>query len=105
MIEVRQIFLFIHILFAIIWVGGILFVGWGIFPALRKFSYENQRVVLLAIMTHAHLWLTLIGIIVIVTGYLLGTILGPLSSFNQMIETPYGHKFLTALTIGILALL
>lgn len=105
MLEPREVLLFFHILFAMLWVGGIMFVGWGVFPALRKFPFKEQRLILLTIMRHVHLLLTAVGLLVITTGYLLGTVLGPLASFNQMLTTPYGHKFLAAFIIGIITLL
>lgn len=33
---IYQIVLGIHILLGIAWVGGILFVGWGVFPVAKK---------------------------------------------------------------------
>src|SRR5699024_12871696 len=41
--EVRQILLIVHILLAIIWVGGVLVVGWGVFPAARTLMYIDKR--------------------------------------------------------------
>src|SRR5699024_12731952 len=39
----HQLLLGTHIFSAILWVGGVLFIGWGVFPAVRYFTYENQR--------------------------------------------------------------
>lgn len=105
MVDIRQIILYVHILFAMTWVGGVLFVGWGVFPAIKKFAFKDQRAILLAIMKHTHSLLTFAGLIVITSGFLLGTVFGPIGSFKQLVTTSYGHKFLTALAIGVFTLL
>lgn len=104
MMEIRQILLGGHILLAILWVGGILFVGWGVFPVIRKFSFTQQRQFLTRLMKHTHIIFTLIGAGVVVTGFLLGTIFGPIKGFSQVLETSYGIKFLLANGLGIFAL-
>src|SRR5699024_10963895 len=50
-------------------------------------------------------FLTLAGVLVIITGVLLGTVFGPLSSWESMYQTPYGQKWLLALSIGVVTLL
>lgn len=96
--------LFIHILLAMTWVGGILFVGWGLFPATMKFGYVLQRKILLAVMKWAHPFLIAAGFFVIVTGFLLGVTFGPLTSIDLMMETSYGRKWLLAFGTGIFTL-
>lgn len=102
---IRLLLLWMHILFAIIWVGGILFVGWGVFPASKALSYKNQRRFLKALMEHTHLLLTTAGIVVIGTGLLLGTIFGPIYAYEQFLTTSYGQKLLIAFTLAFFALL
>lgn len=96
--------LFIHILFAMIWVGGILFVGWGLFPATKKFGFAMQRKILLAVMKWAHPFLIAAGFLVIVTGVLLGVVFGPLTHWGVILESSYGRKWLAALSVGIFTL-
>ncbi|MUV37664.1 hypothetical protein JNUCC1_01470 [Lentibacillus sp. JNUCC-1] len=103
--EVRQVVLGLHILLAIAWVGGVLFVGWGVFPAVRKLAYREQQRVLYLVMKHAHLLLTLAGAAVIVTGILLGTVFGPLKQWDDIIGTAYGHIWAAALLTAIFTLL
>lgn len=76
----------------------------GVFPAIKKIPLPEQRSFLTALMKHTHKLFTVVGIIVIMTGFLLGTVYGPMKSFNHMITTPYGQKFLTAFIIGIFTL-
>src|SRR5690625_4956566 len=104
MMTIRQILLGGHILLAIFWVGGISFIGWGVFPVIRTFSLKTQRLFLRRLMNHSHIILTLIGVGVIVTGFLLGTIFGPIKEFNQVLATSYGVKFLLANALGMFAL-
>lgn len=103
--ELRQALLFVHILLAITWVGGILFIGWGVYPAVRKMIFIQQRQVLLALMQWSHKFLTGAGAGVIITGVLLGTVFGPISQWSDLWETRYGNIWLSALIIGLVTLL
>ena len=71
---IRDLILLAHILLGITWLGGILFVGWGVYPAANKLPYRQQQKFLLILMKHVHLLLTLAGAGVISTGTILGTI-------------------------------
>lgn len=102
--HIHQLVLGLHILAAIAWAGGILFVGWGVFPTLKKFDYIEQQHILKTLMETVHMWLTAFGAFVIVTGILLGTVLGPIKQWDTLWQTSYGHKFLFALLLGIFAL-
>lgn len=102
---IYQTVLWIHIFLAINWVGGLLFVGWGIFPALRLFELQDTRRILRAVMKHSHYLFTFSGTTVILTGVLLGTWLGPLDSLEAVLHTTYGNLWFAALIIGIVTLL
>lgn len=104
-VGIRQFLLFLHILLAMTWVGGIMFVGWGVFPATRTFSFSIQRKLLISIMKWAHPILFITGALVITTGVLLGTVFGPLKSWETIVTTHYGQIWLLALCIGIVTLL
>ncbi|RYG74539.1 hypothetical protein EU245_02185 [Lentibacillus lipolyticus] len=103
--ELRQLTLIIHILLAITWVGGVFFIGWGVFPAIRNMTFARQRELLLAIMQWAHKLLAAAGCGVIGTGLLLGTVFGPISSWSDIWFTRYGNLWITAFIIGSLTLL
>lgn len=102
---IRQIILAIHIFLACIWVGGILFVGWGVFPATTTLSFAKQRKFLMTLMIWSHRFFTLAGAGVIITGILLGTIFGPIRSWDIVWNTSYGQIWVSALMIGIVTLL
>src|SRR5690625_1069774 len=101
---IRQIILIIHILLGIIWVGGILFVGWGVYPAVKTMEIPNQRLFLYTMMKRTHILFSLAGASVIFTGVLLGTTLGPIQQWRDLLNTTYGTLFLAALFIGVFTL-
>src|SRR5699024_3094909 len=101
----HQAVLALHILLAVTWVGGVLFVAWGVFPASHILTYENQRLFLQKMMKHTHWILTSISIGVIASGIMLGTLLGPIRNYDTLFETPYGQKWLTAIIVGIITLI
>src|SRR5699024_3007427 len=84
----------------ILWVCGVLFIGWSIFPAVRFFSYKNQRIIFHDLMQGTHWLFTGLGSIVILSGILLGTIMGPISNWGDVLHTTYGQIWFTALVIG-----
>src|SRR5699024_12655166 len=101
LLEWRQFILGVHILLAIIWVGGVLFVGWGVFPAAKALAYNVQRSFFLTLMRFNHRFFTCADLGVIVTGILLGTLLGTIHSWEQVWQIIYVHTWLTALVIGV----
>ncbi|WP_088009534.1 hypothetical protein [Indiicoccus explosivorum] len=100
----RELVLGIHVFLGIVWVGGVLFVGWGVFPAVRAMDYRNQQRFLLSLMRWTHKVFTLSGAGVIVTGIFLGTVFGPIQSMGTASLSPYGHHFVLALVVGSLTL-
>lgn len=103
--DLRQLLLGFHILLGIIWFGGVLFVGWGVFPASQKLQPTAQREFLSQLMAWVHWPFSLTGIGVIVTGIILGTIGGPLKSWEAVLTTSYGHLFTTAFIVAVVTLL
>lgn len=102
--QLHQLVLGTHIFVAMLWVGGVMFIGWGLFPAIRKWSYSEQRKIFATVMAWAHWPLTLAGCFVIATGILLGTVLGPINQWADIFQTRYGLTWLTALLIGLFTL-
>ena len=103
--HIHQILLFIHILLAIIWVGGILFIGWGVFPTSKSLQPSIQQNFLRNLMQRTHHLFSLAGAVVILTGVLLGTVLGPIHHWEDILHTTYGHIWLTALIVALFTLL
>ncbi|WP_240376003.1 hypothetical protein [Bacillus piscicola] len=100
-----QLILFIHIFLGITWVGGVMFVGWGVFPAISSLTFSEQRNVLATVMKKAHPLFILAGIGVIVSGLVLGTILGPLHQWGDIWNTLYGKRWAVAFITASLSLI
>lgn len=105
LMTIRELTLFIHLLFGIMWLGSIIFVGWGIYPIMRHFDYDTRQKILYRLMKHIHLILALLGLLTITSGVVLGTVLGPVHSFTFLFETRYGQLFLSAGVIASISLL
>lgn len=100
----RQILLAVHIFLGIVWVGGVLFIGWGVYPATKAIALHQQRLFFLSLMKWSHRIFTIIGIGVIVTGGLLGTILGPIRNWDVLLHSAYGQNWLAALVVAVMTL-
>ncbi|MGM8364832.1 hypothetical protein ACLIBG_05035 [Virgibacillus sp. W0181] len=105
LLTMRQIVLTIHILLGIAWFGGILFVGWGVYPVVKKMAILEQQYFLTALMKGTHKLFALAGAGVILTGISLGTIFGPIKQWEVLFNSTYGSLFLLAIIIGTLSLL
>ncbi|WP_438314789.1 hypothetical protein [Sporosarcina sp. FA9] len=103
--SIHQIVLAIHILLGITWVGGILFIGWGVFPVAKKMDVLNRQKLLVGLMRWVHHKFTLIGFGVILTGLVLGSVLGPVRGMDTALNTAYGHNLILAFTVGVLTIL
>jgi uncharacterized membrane protein len=101
----RDLILVVHIFLAIIWAGGIMFIGWGVFPATLKLTLDKQRHFLISLMKNTHNLFTLAGSFVIITGILLGTVFGPIKTWDALWNTTYGNILIAAFIIGIITLL
>lgn len=103
--DLRDILLGIHVFAAIVWVGSVLFVGWGVFPAAKTLPVWERQRFLLKLMQHSHRPFTIAGIVVIISGILLGTVTGPLHSIHAVVTTTYGRVWLSALLVALFVLL
>src|SRR5690625_6625148 len=89
MSAMRELILVLHIFLAIIWAGGIMFIGWGVFPASLKLPLAKQRYFLISLMKSTHHLFSLAGFFVIITGILLGTVFGPIRTWDYLWSTTY----------------
>lgn len=105
LILVHQIVLFCHILLGVVWVGGVLFIGWGVFPAAKVLTLTQQRLFFLSLIKLSHWVFSIAGSGVIVTGVLLGTVFGPIRSWDALLNTTYGNYWLAALVIALFSLI
>ncbi|CAB3391406.1 hypothetical protein [Kyrpidia spormannii] len=98
--EIRTALVAVHIFLAIVWVGGVLFIGWGVYPAMKHLPVGRRREVFRALLAWVHTPFTAAGTGVILTGVLLGTTLGPIRGWSDL-GTAYGRIWLTALIIAV----
>ena len=81
-----------------------MFVGWGVYPSVASLPYIQQKKVLAAVMKRSHPLFIVEGIAVILTGFLLGTVLGPIHTWSDVWGTAYGQKWLAAFLIASFSL-
>lgn len=82
-----------------------MFIGWGVYPVARKMPPTTRIPLFRSLLHWSHWPLLAAGSTVIATGALLGTIFGPIRSWEALLSTTYGHLWLTSLLIGIGTLL
>lgn len=100
-----QTVLWLHIVIAILWVGGVMFVGWAVYPASNKLDRAQQRTFLTALMKHTH-WLFVIeGIGVISQVFYSVPSSGQLTNGVIYIQQCMGSKFIAAFFLAVFVLL
>jgi|GEM_PF-964272 len=100
----RDFLLGVHLAAAIMWVGGVAFIGWAVYPASQFMPPLERRQFFRALMQWSHQPLAAAGAVVITTGMWLGTIAGPINDWEDVWLTAYGRVWLTALLTGITTL-
>ena len=88
----------LHILSGIIWFGGYVFMGLGVWPALLRRPAGEARALADALGQTAGPLMMVSGTLVFWLGIVRGTLLGPIKSFDALL-TPYGLTFLVALLL------
>lgn len=101
---IRPFLLGLHILCASVWVGGVLFIGWGVYPVAIKMRPSRQQSFLSSLLKWSHLPLTAAGSGVMVTGFLLGTVAGPIRRWEDLWRLEYGQLWLISLIVGLTVL-
>ena len=91
----------LHVLFAVTWFGGHIARVLLVEPAVRTLPEASQ----VAFNGYVEKYATRLYVPVIIgvgiTGILLGTVFGPVKSFDVLLGTPYGLTFLVAVVFGI----
>jgi copper resistance protein D len=100
-VELRLLVTGIHIGIAIVWVKWLLFIGWGVYTVVRTMRFLDQRQFLISLMKRSHLTFTLAGSVVIGTGVLLGTVLGPIHHWNIIWNTRYGNIWIIEISLRL----
>ncbi|HEY7527288.1 MAG TPA: hypothetical protein VIA82_10710 [Candidatus Limnocylindria bacterium] len=92
----------LHVLLGILWFGYSLSMFFLITPPLRSLPEETQRAVFRQLGTLGARVFPVVGILVLVLGFVRGTFLGPIKGLDAF-GTAYGITWLVALlaTIGL----
>ena len=91
-----------HVLLGILWFGTVLSLDVIVIPAINRLPIVAQRDVSAAIGARATPLFRVVVPTIIVLGIVRGTVLGPITSVDALLGTPYGWTWLIALaaTIG-----
>jgi putative copper export protein len=93
----------LHVLFAVLWLGGHLVRVLLVDPAVRRLP-EASRSEVQSFMDRRATQIFVPAIIGVgVTGVLRGTVFGPINSLEALLGTPYGVTFLVSVALGLLA--
>ncbi|MFA1819823.1 hypothetical protein ACDX78_06445 [Virgibacillus oceani] len=66
------------------WTGGIMFIDWEVIPVTLKRSLAKQYYFLISLMKGTRHLFPLARSFIIITGILLGTVFGPIKTWNYL---------------------
>jgi copper resistance protein D len=92
---------FLHVLGAIIFVGGNVFFAAVVWPDLLSRPAAEGQAAFAAMEKPVGFLMASAGHLLLWLGLLRGTYFGPIQSFDALIHTGYGHTWLTALVLFI----
>jgi uncharacterized membrane protein len=90
----------LHVLLGIFWFGSALYVDIILIPAINHLSLEKQREIGAALGVRGTAVFRVVVPILILLGFLRGTIFGPIRSLDAL-TTAYGITWLVALVVTI----
>ena len=90
----------IHVFLGIFWFGAVLSVNFIIIPGVNKMEFAKQRDAVRSIASTAAKVITPISGLVILFGFLRGTLFGQVKSFDTL-TTPYGLVWAFSLLLAI----
>jgi putative copper resistance protein D len=93
---------FLHVLGAIIFVGGNVFFAAVVWPDLLRRPAAEGKAAFAAFEKPVGLLMASAGHLLLWLGLLRGTYFGPIQSVDTLIHTGYGHTWLTALVLFII---
>ena len=96
----------VHVLAAILWVGGFAVINFLVFPSIPTLPPEQQRRFGRALSPKLKTYFSVVSGIVMLFGIIRGTLLGPIRGLDVLFGTPYGWMWLASLilTIGLAVL-
>jgi hypothetical protein len=94
-----------HVLLGILWFGTALTLAVIIIPAINRLPIVTQRLVAAQIGARATPIFRAVVPLIILLGFIRGTMLGPIQSVDALVGSAYGLTWLAslALTIGVYA--
>ncbi|HEX6540326.1 MAG TPA: hypothetical protein VF040_01120 [Ktedonobacterales bacterium] len=92
----------LHVLLGILWFGSTLYINVIFIPAVMPLSRDKQQEIAARISPATTRVLRPTAILVIVLGFIRGTFLGQIHSFQDVVATRYGVTWLVALIGAIL---
>jgi uncharacterized membrane protein len=91
----------LHVLGGIFWFGGSLYITLVLIPSLQSLPRERQQEVALRVGELTTKVLRPTAYLVVALGFIRGTFLGRLHSVQDVLGSPYGVTWLTALVATI----
>lgn len=86
----------LHVFSGIFWFGSTLYLDFVVIPAVTTLPLEQQRSVSQPLTRFSERVIIPTGILVILLGFLRGTVFGPVRSLDFLFGTAYGITFLIA---------
>jgi len=95
----------LHVLLGILWFGNALVLDVIVIPAINRLPIVRQREVAALIGARATPIFHVVVPLIIVLGFVRGTLLGPIKGVDVLFGTAYGLTWLVALTVTVLTYL
>ena len=89
----------LHVLFGILWFGNALVLAAIVIPALNGLPIVRQREIASAIGLRSNRIFQIVVPLIILLGFVRGTVLGPIRSAEILLGTAYGLTWLVALVV------
>ena len=90
----------LHVLLAMFWFGGTLYMNVVVIPTLLKQPLEQQRSTAFAIGVRTSKVFPWVQTAATLVGVLRGTVYGPIHSLSDL-GSPYGQRFIVALVLTV----
>jgi uncharacterized membrane protein len=95
----------LHVLLGIMWFGNALVLDVIVIPAINRLPIVTQREISSYIGSRATPIFHVVVPLIIVLGFIRGTVLGPIKTVELLLGTAYGLTWLVALVVTVLTYL
>jgi hypothetical protein len=92
----------LHVLLGVLWFGNALVLAVIVIPALSRLPIVTQRAIGSQIGIRSNQVLRIVVPLIIVLGFVRGTLFGPIKSVDFLVGTAYGWTWLVSLAMTIL---